>query len=638
MEIKTITSIHHPAILLSSTELQSYLSLLKIDITFNSQVVDHVYTLSFAVVDDLTSYGLPKVTDPLLDDQYYIDINHRGGLIAGINPRSVLLGVYAYLHQIGFRFLQPGKQFDYIPDLTQYEDLYVKHSHTPSFRHRGICLEGASSLENILDFIEWMPKAGYNSFFVQFQVPYTFLARWYEHEHNPFINKEPFHPELANHYSQQIDRHMEERNLLHHRVGHGWTCEVAGYPSFGWMEADSSKDTSLLAQLNGERQLFHGVPLNTNLCYSNPEAVKQMTDTIVSYAKQHTCIDYLHIWLADGYNNICECNECQKTTPSDQYIHILNLVDEQLTKLNLPVNIVFLIYQELLWAPVTEKFQHPQRFTLMFAPISRRFMESYPQNPELLPVPDYKRNHISLPVTVSENISFLHQWQACFKGDSFIYDYPLGRAHYGDLSYMKIAHTIHTDIKHLSSLGLHGYISCQEIRAALPNGFPNYVMGHVLTDQSVSFSSLKEDYLKHAYGDDYLLVKQYLEDLSQLYDCDYTNGKGSRINPILHENMKQALPILSQFSPVIKAHTSSKPWETYFWELLDYHNGYSLRLTKTLLFLSAGNQHDTRKNWEDFRNYICRHEIQFQPYLDVFRVTDIFEHYTGVISNNHETP
>lgn len=53
---------------------------------------------------------------------------------------------------------------------------------TASLRHRGVCIEGADSLENILDFIDWLPKMGYNSFFLQFKLPYTFMARWYHHE------------------------------------------------------------------------------------------------------------------------------------------------------------------------------------------------------------------------------------------------------------------------------------------------------------------------------------------------------------------------------------------------------------------------------------------------------------------------
>ena len=42
--------------------------------------------------------------DTELDDIVYIDCNGEGGIIAGDNPRSVLLAVYEYLRQNGCRY------------------------------------------------------------------------------------------------------------------------------------------------------------------------------------------------------------------------------------------------------------------------------------------------------------------------------------------------------------------------------------------------------------------------------------------------------------------------------------------------------------------------------------------------------
>ena len=94
---------------------------------------------------------------------------------------------------------------------------------------------------------------------------------------------------------------------------------------------------------------------------------------MVSYARANKNVDYLHFWLADEYNNICECDECAKTTLSDQYVEILNGIDEALTAEKLETKVVFLLYQELLYAPLQAKLRNPARFCLMFAPISRTF-------------------------------------------------------------------------------------------------------------------------------------------------------------------------------------------------------------------------------------------------------------------------
>ena len=96
-----------------------------------------------------------------------------------------------------------------------------------------------------------------------------------------------------------------------------------------------------------------------------------MVELIVDYAKARRDVDYLHVWLSDARNNICECEECQKDLPSDQYIRILNQLDEALTKEGLNTKINFLLYHELLFAPKKETLKNPERFTMMFAPITR---------------------------------------------------------------------------------------------------------------------------------------------------------------------------------------------------------------------------------------------------------------------------
>ena len=53
--------------------------------------------------------------EPELDDILYIDCDENGGIIAGDNPRSVLLAVYEYFRQNGCRWLFPGVEGKYIP-------------------------------------------------------------------------------------------------------------------------------------------------------------------------------------------------------------------------------------------------------------------------------------------------------------------------------------------------------------------------------------------------------------------------------------------------------------------------------------------------------------------------------------------
>ena len=88
-------------------------------------------------------------------------------------------------------------------------------------------------------------------------------------------------------------------------MGHGWTATP-----FGIHEMDLAKEIALsdeirsrLAMINGERGLSDKMPINTNLCMSQPEIRTTMVKAIADYAQSHENVTYLHIWLADGFRN-----------------------------------------------------------------------------------------------------------------------------------------------------------------------------------------------------------------------------------------------------------------------------------------------------------------------------------------------
>lgn len=551
--------------------------------------------------------------------------------VTGNRPRSVLLGAYDCLRRLGCRFLGPGERCEVVPAVSP-DRLAMDYTVTASFRHRGVCIEGADSLENVLDFITWLPKAGYNGFFLQFKSPYAFLARWYRHERNPLRPPEPYTPEDAVRDLTALERAVKDRDLELHAVGHGWTGAALGYGSVSW-DADPrpipEEKRPLAAQVGGVRGLYQGVPANTNLCFSNGEAVEAFAAQVVDYARAHPGVDYLHVWLADAYNNVCECGDCRRTTPSDQYVELLNGIDRRLAAGGLETRIVFLLYQELLWPPVRARLANPDRFVLMFAPISRTFERSYQAGEALPDIPDYIRNRIELPTGLSRNLAFLRGWQKRFSGDGFVYDYPLGRAHYGDFGYLKLARVISGDVKQLKRMGLNGYISCQELRAGLPNFFPSYVLGRTLMDESADVNGLMGEYFSAAYGEDWPVVADYLFQLSGLSSTDYVNGIGPRRDDAIAARMDDVRELCLDFAGTLDAHRTTQGWATPFWEVLDYHREYVLRLSRALRRLARGEEDRAAEDWRAFRDLVCAKEPDFQPWLDVYRVLEVTERYTG---------
>ncbi|MFT0190582.1 DUF4838 domain-containing protein [Enterococcus gallinarum] len=600
----------------------------------------NVFQMETKLADSVTEADIifSFVEDNTALDSIVISLTNGKGRITANSEVGLLIALYRLFKEVGVRYLRPGRDQEVLPvvDSEVFATMKIAIRETASFKHRGVCIEGADSFENVRNFIDWLPKIGMNSFFIQFENPYSFFKRWYEHEFNPYLEKEPFSNEIAEAMSDKIDHEIEIRGLQQHRVGHGWTGEVLGYSSkFGWESGLTLPEEKkpLVAELNGKRELYDTAPILTSLDFANPEVGKKMVASIVAYAKERQDVDYLHVWLSDARNNICECPECQKDLPSDQYVRILNQLDEALIEAGLNTKICFLLYHELLFAPKKETIHNPERFTMMFAPITRTFEKSYADVDYENGIPEpkpYIRNQIVLPNSLEENLSYLFSWQNQFKGDSFVYDYPLGRAHYGDLGYMKISRVISRDIKYLDKLHLQGYISCQELRAGFPHNFPNYVMGEMLWNKEADYEVVLTDYFSHMYGEDWQQVIEYLEQLSQYSSCDYFNAIGPRVAPELSLRYQTATHLAQGSLSLIEKNAQEKTGIVKTqWLQLGYHREYTEKLSKALALLSEGHYQPAQSAWRDFLDFIRRNEENFQPNLDVYRIIEVAKNYAG---------
>lgn len=459
-----------------------------------------------------------------LCDAFAADIRVGKGVLYAISPRSALLGVYQLLRHAGCRFVRPGKDGEFIPCRSLANFKYRRQLCSRYF-HRGITIEGAVSVQNVLDIVDWAPKVGYNAYFIQFMDGYQFFDRWYSHEGNPILGAEGLTREECKKYQQLIIQQIKKRSMMLHGVGHGWTSAAVGIDAGGWYEVGndsiSDEQRSMLAEIDGERKFYTGKPLNTQLCYSNTDATDSMIREIVAYAQANPQVDYLHIWLADDFNNFCECDACRKHMPADLYVRMLNSLDEELSKRNLNTKIVFIAYYELLWPPVKERIHNEPRFTLMFAPMFRSYTQSYKESELPASLPEYDRNHVTYPRDNGLHLSFLQEWKKVFSGDCFSFEYHLMWDQYRDVGQYELARILFEDISVLDQHGLNGIMSCQLNRCAFPTAFPNYMMGHALLDENTTFEQIENEYLSGAFGEYADTVGNYLKEIGKCFSFRY---------------------------------------------------------------------------------------------------------------------
>ena len=530
------------------------------------------------------------------DDTVFIDTSETGGAILGSNPGAALLAVYRYLRLCGCRWLFPGEDGEWIPMLDALPP--VRYCHTADHRYRGHCNEGAESQRAMLETIDLSPKLALNSYMLEFDVPFYYYDAYYSHHMNTRRAPEPISMRTVRQWKRQCETEISRRGLRFHDMGHGWTAEPLGLDSRrGWVSAEHAELPEalrpLVAEINGRRELYHGVALNTNICFSNAEARHRIAEYVAKYAQNHQNVSYLHIWLADANRNHCECAACRQKRVSDWYVILLNEIDEALTARGLPTRIVFIDYYDTNWAPLTERLKHPERFTLLFAPLGRSYLEGYDVQADPSAMEAYDLNRAAPPRELKACFAHLDEWRRVFPGDAFAYEYHFWFSQYRDFGGLSHARAIHNDIRHLKAHGLSGIIEDGSQRSFFPTGFCYYVYGETLFDASVPFDSLVEDYFSHAFGADWRLVVDYLEGITARMPVAYLSGRmsadparGAMYNPAVAEVLRTVPAWVDAFRPVMQAHLGQEMRAAdVSWRLLlahaDLASGFALAAART---------------------------------------------------------
>lgn len=367
------------------------------------------------------------------------------------------------------------------------------------------------------------------------------------------------------------------------------------------------------------RGLWHGVPLNTNLCYSNPAVREMVVDSMVEYLAEHPEVDLLHFWLADGSNNQCECPACRDTRPADYYVMMLNALDRALAARGIDTRIVFLVYVDLLWPPERERIANPERFVLMFAPITRSYRETFATAADASrPLPPYERNRLTFPSDPSQNVAFLRAWQETFGGDSFDFDYHLWRGHYMDPGHLDIARVLGEDIGSLAEIGLNGYVSCQVQRAFFPSGLPMHTMAARLWDRDADLGALEAHVMREAYGADAPEAVAYLRAVTEAFRElePLLGGIGDRAALPPLERLTAALE--GACAPIARNLQHEDSCVAQSWLYLDHHRRLLGALAAVLEARARGDERAAADAWERAEQHIQANEDALQPVFDVW--------------------
>ena len=563
-----------------------------------------------------------KVDDAFFDDAYAISVKDKKGYIAGSNERSILFGVYRLLTEWGITFVRPGNKGTVYPQKCNAPDVEI--SEKAYRRHRTMCIEGAVSIENVLDMIEWMPKVGFNSYYIQFSLPYAFFDRWYSHMGNPFKEKEELSEAIVEGYMDTMIAEIKKRGLLLHSMGHGWTCFPFGVSDKGWYKLDSfpKEYEEICALVKGERKVWQNIALYTQLCYSNPYVRKTMVNAVIDYVHSHPDTDVVHFWLGDAINGTCECPECTKGAYSDHYIRMVNDITDALSKEKLKTKVMFLLAYNTSNPPMLEEIKNQDNTMFLFAPICRNYHTAFPDEYKIKEIPEYKTNSFSAKEcnSVDKNLAYLYAWKKKYSGDTVDFDYHLMWDFMLDAGGEGISKIISEDIKNLSGLGMNGYISCQLQRNAFPTSLAMTVMAKTLWNKETDFDKTRRTLYGAMFGkESEQLMCDYFSTLSEGFDIGCIRKQKKYDRTEYRAKVEKAINAMANMGEEIKKHTNmADECQRENWELLEYHrNAYTLvakQILARLDFKKELAQEYQTKAWE----YVMKNEDKLQNVLDSF--------------------
>ncbi len=622
----------NPTVQFAFDELAKYLKQIDPSIFIDSRVYDK----RDLTRKDILWVGQDGSVAESNDDTILIDVSKGGGIISGSSPRAVLIAVYRFLFELGCRWIYPGKDGEKIPSLIlEKEAINVKISEKPSYRHRGVCMEGEINCEHVSDMLDWLPKVGMNSYFIQFQTPGEFFKRWYNRPRPSTIPLAPVTDEDIDHIIKHLEEEIAKRDLFYHAVGHSWTCEAFGIHVTDWMPVDTPPPAEMiphLALIDGERKFWHGQPLNTQLCYSQQATRDIFNNNVIEYCKKHPDVSHIVLWLADGANNFCECEDCLKMRSSDHYVTLLNNLDKKLTKNDIDVKVIFAAATDLLWEPEQVEFENPDRFILLFAPITRTYSKAFIDydKSEKFEIAPYVHNKLTFPKSVGENLEMLKGWQKYFDGDSLIFDYHLYEAQYADPGNYNIAKILHIDMANLDKIGLNGMISCQVNQAAFPTGLPQYAMAKALWDKTSNFKNVCDEYYSADFGVLGGEVDEYLHKLSELLDL--YKFEEHKNQDIILKNCAEAKALIKEFSDnFIKKYKNKKS----NWKYLMHHAEMCLLYCDLIVACTMHDDKTKEKLIEKQRKYVADHKHEIHNVFDttISRHTAVLNHMINIVSD-----
>jgi len=251
--------------------------------------------------------------------------DEHGLLLIGEGPTGLLYAVYSLLEALGWCWVGPGAENEYIPHFTHIPLPDATVAEQPAFTRRGLVIGHDIFLAQAEAWIEWAARARLNTIFIHtigdsgMPLGACRLRFWQQRRH-------------------QLWPLLKERGLQ---------LEIGGHHLSDALATQRLRDQPDVFRFNGQRRVADGNP-----CPTNPTTQALVREWAGNFFNIEPNAAMYHIWPVDRlYGGWCSCARCATLSPADQALLLVNVMAEELATVNASARISFLAYHDTLFPP-----------------------------------------------------------------------------------------------------------------------------------------------------------------------------------------------------------------------------------------------------------------------------------------------
>ena len=161
-------------------------------------------------------------------------------------------------------------------------------------------------------------------------------------------------------------------------------------------------------------------------------------------------------------------------------------------------------------------------------------------------------------------------------------------------------------------------------KSFFPHGFHGHIYAEALMNRDCDYEAELADYFSHLYGQDWKVVRTYLENITKAFDHAYMCGlkssdekKGNFYNPAHAEELAQVKELTAEMRAVIAEHKKlpTRP-QSIAWRILLRHTEYCERLADVLAEKCQGHTKYALELYKKFREDFSKYDMELDPWLD----------------------